>query len=122
MSSRRLEPAAPAVEAFWRSLAQRAQWNVPAAARDLSLSLRQLERLCQRDLGCAPREWFQRGRMAAAARLLAASQSVKVVAMQLGYTQPANFSRDFKRHFGRTPRTFTPRLLFVLPPESPVRA
>lgn len=110
MSSRSLEPAPSAADAYWRDLAARSFWHVPTAARQLGLSLRQLERLCQRDLGCSPRDYFQRDRMAAAARRLAAGQPVKAVAMSLGYTRPANFSRDFKRHFARNPRTFTPRL------------
>lgn len=119
MASRQPETAAPSGRDFWGHLARRADWDVTAAAQHLGISLRQLERLCQEQLGCAPRECFQRERMAEAARLLASCQSVKIVAMQLGYTQPANFSRDFKRHFGRTPRAFVPRLLLGLPSASP---
>ncbi len=104
---------------FWRPLAQRAHWDVTAAAKILQVSLRQLERLCQRDLCCSPRDWFQRERMTAAARLLNANESVKAVALHLGYTRPANFSRDFKRHFGRTPRHFAPRHFIALPSTPP---
>ncbi|KAF0179285.1 MAG: Transcriptional regulator AraC family protein [Limisphaerales bacterium] len=95
-------------------LAERSGWDVPAAAELLNVSLRQLERLSQRELGCTPTEWMQCERMAAAVRLLATGQPVKVVAMNLGYTRSANFSRDFKRHFGRNPRTFAPHSLFGL--------
>lgn len=122
MSSRRLDNAEPLASDYWRGLAARAQYDVPAAAQLLGVSLRSLERLCQRDLDCTPTEWFHCERMAAAARLLTAGQSVKVVAAQLGYTLPANFSRDFKRHFGRTPRAFAPRPLFGLLPGSFARA
>lgn len=78
-----------------------------------------MERLCQQDLGCTPREWFQRERMVTAARLLAAGHSVKTVALELNYTRPANFSRDFKRHHGRIARTFIPLLSFGPPTNSP---
>lgn len=122
MSSRRISSAGRAAREFWRPLARQAGWDVSLAAQHHGVSVRQLERLCQRDLGCTPREWFQRERMVLAAELLAARQSIKIVAGQLGYSQPANFSRDFKRHFGRPPRAFAPRPLFLLPPDSPVRA
>jgi len=103
-------------------LAGQAGWDVPAAARLLGISLRQLERQCQRELGCTPTEWFHCERMAAAVRLLAGRKSVKEVALQLGYTLPANFSRDFKRHHGRPPRAFAPRPHLLLPLESAPRA
>lgn len=99
-------------------LAEQSHWDIHAAARLLGVSLRQLERQCQRELGYTPTEWFQCERMAAAMLLLASRQPVKLVAVRLGYTRPANFSRDFKRHFGRPPRAFAPRPLFLLPPES----
>ncbi|MEN9576509.1 MAG: hypothetical protein RL514_4364 [Verrucomicrobiota bacterium] len=119
MSSHRLDPAAAAAETFWRPLAVRAQWDTTAAAQLLGLSQRQLERLCQRDLGCSPRAYFQGERMATAARLLASGRLVKAVALELGYTLSANFSRDFKRHHGRPPRLFAPRPRLGLPPSQP---
>jgi AraC-like DNA-binding protein len=122
MSSRRIDSPEHAAQTFWRPLAQRVGYDLQAAAQLLEVSVRQLERRCQRDLGCTPREWFQRERMTAASRLLATGHSVKVVAAQLGYTQPANFSRAFKRHHGRTPRALVPRAQFFLPPDSLPRA
>lgn len=89
--------------------AQRAGYDLQTAARLVGVSVRQLERLCQRELGCTPTEWFDRERMAVAVRLLTEGQAVKVVALQLGYSQPANFSRDFKHHFGQSPSAFAPR-------------
>ncbi len=120
MSSHRDAADVFAAEKSWRELAARADYDPVTAARLLQISLRQLERECQRELGCTPTEWFQRERMATAARLLADRKSVKEVAFQLGYTLPANFSRDFKRRFGRTPRAFAPRALFGVPFTSPV--
>jgi len=122
MSSRRVDSAStPAVD-FWRQLAHQAGYDLQAAARLLQTSLRQLERECQRELRCTPRDWFQQERMKLATQLLADGQPVKVVALHLGYTQLSNFSRDFKRHFGQTPRAFAPRPRLTLPPASPTRS
>ena len=122
MSSRHLAHLLPAAQDSWRRLAERSGWDVPTAAGLLGISLRQLERQCHRDHGCTPTEWFHRERMAAAARLLNTGKTVKAVATELGYTLPANFSRDFKRHHGRTPRTFVPHLLLPQPGPSPEAA
>lgn len=110
--------SARTAENFWRPLALRAQWDVHRAAQLLHRSLRSLERFCQQDLGCPPREWFQRERLATAAQRLAAGHSVKTVALELNYTRAANFSRDFKRHFGRRPTALAPSLAdqFLRPP------
>lgn len=113
MSTRHNVSLSPDATARWQSLARRAEWDAGRAAELLGLSLRQLERLSQRDLNCTPSEWLQRERMAAAAQLLGAGQPVKLVAAYLGYSLPANFSRDFKRYHGRTPRTFAPPRLMV---------
>jgi len=122
MSSRHIASVAPAARDYWRLLAERAGWDVPAAAQLLGVSLRQLERHCKRDLDCTPTEWFHTERMATAVRLLADRKSVKEVAFQLGYTRPANFSRDFKRQFGRNPRAFAPHSLFGVALDSKIIA
>ncbi len=109
MASRRIDSVERTAEEHWRSLAQRADYNLQTVAQLVGVSVRQLERLCQRELGCTPTEWLDRERMAAAVRLLTEGQAVKVVALQLGYSRPANFSRDFKRHFGRPPSALVPQ-------------
>lgn len=120
MASRRIEHVEQTAEEHWRTFAQRAGYDLQTAAQLVGISVRQLERLCQRELACTPTEWLDRERMAAAVRLLTEGQAVKAVALQLGYSRPANFSRDFKRHFGRSPRVFVPPQLFgPLLPTSP---
>ncbi len=108
MSSRRVEQSDHAVEEFWRPLAQRCGWAVSAAAQDLGSSVCKLERRCQQELGTTPHDFFHRERMTTAARLLTSGQTIKFAALTLGYSQPANFSRDFKRHHGRPSRLFAP--------------
>lgn len=109
MSSHRDDADVFAAEKTWRELAARADYDPVVAARLLKMSLRQLERKCQRLFGCPPRQWFQRERMTRAGLLLAAGQSAKSIALELGYSQLANFSRDFKHHHGRCPTAFAPR-------------
>lgn len=116
MSSRHIANAAPAARDYWRLLAERSGWRVSTAAQLLGISVRKLERLCQEQLGAAPHDWFHCERMTAAGQLLAAGQTIKLVASQLGYTQPANFSRDFKRHHGRSARSFVPHMLVRFSP------
>lgn len=116
MSSHRDAADVFAAEKSWRELAARADYDPVTAARLLQISLRQLERECQRALGCPPRKFFQGERMARAAQLLAAGKSAKSVALELGYSQLANFSRDFKRHHGRCPTVFAPRPSFSAAP------
>lgn len=118
MSSRSSDSVAPLPKERLRAVAAQSAWDVPTAACLLGLSVRQLERYCQRALGCTPTIWMQRERMATAAELLTAGEPIKTVAARLGYTLPANFSRDFKRHFGRTPRSLLPRP-WLLPPAEP---
>lgn len=100
-----------AAEEHWRQLAHRSGYNPATAAKLLGFSLRHLERLARRDLNCPPSEWFHRARLDRGTELLAEGKTVKAVATQLGYTHPGNFSRDFKRRFGRTPRACTPNPL-----------
>jgi AraC-like DNA-binding protein len=48
----------------------------------------------------SPKEWFMEQRFRHARRILLETGSVKTAALELGYTQTANFSRDFKKHHG----------------------
>ncbi len=115
MASRRIDRVERTAEEHWRALARRAGYDLQTAAQLVGVSVRQFERLCQRELGRTPTEWLDRERMAAAVQLLTEGLAVKVVALQLGYSRPANFSRDFKRHFGQSPKVFAPPQLHGLP-------
>ncbi|WP_257656739.1 helix-turn-helix domain-containing protein [Parapedobacter lycopersici] len=55
-----------------------------------------------------PFEYFRRKQMAFALSLLRRGQSVKSVAYNLGYQDPANFSRAFKKFYGKTPKYYAP--------------
>lgn len=56
------------------------------------------------EVGLAPQAWLERRRVAAACALLRASgMAISAVAAQVGYHDPAYFSRVFRRRTGRSP-------------------
>jgi len=73
-----------------------------------ALSERSLQRLLARRVGLSPKWLIQRRRLHdAAARLRAGSRlDLARVAHELGYTDQAHFSRDFRAATGVTPRAF----------------
>jgi len=87
------------------SAAAECGYNATAVARRLQISLRQLQRLFSRQLGCSPRAWLREERLQAAHRLLLGPVSIKEVALSLSYRQPSQFCRDFRSRFGYTPST-----------------
>jgi AraC family transcriptional regulator of adaptative response / methylphosphotriester-DNA alkyltransferase methyltransferase len=76
-------------------------------ARRIATSRRQLQR-CFDELGDAPfRECLTRVRMDRAADLLAGTGlTVKQVASSVGYRQPAQFAKAFRRRHGVAPTEF----------------
>ena len=68
------------------------------------------EHLCRvfkRVFGVPPLQYWQQLRLEKAKRLLAAGGgSVKQVAAELRFRDPAYFSRVFKRYAGQSPRAF----------------
>ncbi len=74
-------------------------------------------RLFRHSFGCPPRTWLGRERMRAAGRLLAEStQSVQQVARGMGYADVAQFSRQFRKVTGHSPRAYR-RLPEARPPQ-----
>jgi AraC-like DNA-binding protein len=84
-------------------LAARCGYRSRALADALGMSLRQLQRAFLVHFHCGARRWLREERLRAARRLLPSAGSVKEVAYALGFTQPSQFSRDFKALFGSTP-------------------
>lgn len=103
MTVRRDDTLVSGAPNYWSALAVRSRFCVTTAAGFLQLSPRQFERRCRRELGCSPHEFFHRERMMRAEQLLTRGHAAKHVAAELGYTQPANFTRAFKLHFGKPP-------------------
>jgi len=85
-------------------------WPVKRYARHLALSETSLNRLCRRLAGSTAFDMIQR-RLALEARrrLVYAGNSVSGIAAELGFKDPAYFSRFFRRHSGVSPNEFRRR-------------
>lgn len=78
--------------------------TVAAIATRIGLSLRGLEQLFMRELGCTPGAWYMNQRLGAARRLLVdARLSLAEVAARTGFASPATLSRACRRRFGVPP-------------------
>lgn len=73
--------------------------------RRIGVSGRQLERLFQHHLDCAPRHHYMRIRLEyARVLLLETGLSLLNVALASGFVSQSHFGACYRRHFGRTPR------------------
>lgn len=88
----------------WKSLAERAHYNVGDLAIQCGVTERQLRRYFYARFGVSPRAWMCSERLDKARRLLALDTSVKEVAFALGYKHHSSFSRVFRRARHATPR------------------
>lgn len=78
--------------------------SVPELCRLVGQSQRQLARLFQRHFGETPQQCYLGMRLDRARQLLADSQSlVTEAALATGFTQPAHFTRAYRRRFGEAP-------------------
>jgi AraC family transcriptional regulator of adaptative response / methylphosphotriester-DNA alkyltransferase methyltransferase len=86
--------------------------TLDSVARRLFTSRRQLQRAFAEAGATGFREHLRRVRMRRAAELLRAGQSVREVAIAVGYRQPAQFAKAFQREHGTAPsRVQTTRAL-----------
>jgi AraC family transcriptional regulator, transcriptional activator of pobA len=85
-------------------------WPVARYARQLGLSETSLNRLCRRLAGVTAFDLIQqRLGLEARRRLVYAANSVSRIAGELGFKDPAYFSRFFRRHSGVSPNEFRRR-------------
>ena len=81
--------------------------NLDGVARTLATSRRQLQRAFAESGDTSFRDELSRVRMAHARELLAEdSLPVRQVAAQVGYHQPAQFAKSFRRYHGMPPSVF----------------
>lgn len=72
-----------------------------------NVSLRQLQRIFREELDTSPHHFIIMLKMERAAALLQEGKSnVSEVAWALGFTDPAYFSKVFKKYFGKSPKEF----------------
>lgn len=82
-------------------------WRIAEIAELAGLSTTQLERLCRRTLGMAPRGVVQRLRLEHAVRLLSTtSMSAGEVASACGFYDQSSFTRQFRSVLGLTPGAY----------------
>ncbi len=95
----------PALEHL-RTLDQR-EPGVTVLARLCGLSVSTFRRRMQECFGQSPKQYILRTRLDRAQGLLLESPyTVEAIAAELGYSEPAHFSRQFKQHTGLSPARF----------------
>lgn len=83
---------------------------IPEVCRLVGQSQRQLTRLFQRHFGETPQQCYVGMRLDRAHQLLADSRSlVTETALATGFTQPAHFTRVYRKRFGEAPSTTAER-------------
>jgi len=87
-------------------LAQAAHYDANELAKLCGVSTRQLQRYFRRNFHHTPQHWLNERRLAAAQSLLLSGDSVKKVALDLGFKQPSHFCRQFKNRNHMTPSQF----------------
>ena len=81
--------------------------TLDAVAQSIATSRRQLQRVLEEVGGVTFRDVLTRVRMREASRLLRETPlPVAVVARQVGYRQPAQFAKTFRRLYGQTPSVY----------------
>lgn len=83
--------------------------RVADLAAAFELTERTLQRLTARWLGLSPKWLLQRRRVQEAAERLRTPADLATVAAELGYTDQAHFTRDWRRVTGMTPKEFAGR-------------
>ncbi len=95
-----------AIKEPWEVLAQKAHYNANELARLCGISARHLQRHFRHNFHCSPQAWLNQRRLLFAQMLLLNGESVKKVALDLGFKQPSHFCRQFKNLCKMTPSEF----------------
>jgi AraC family transcriptional regulator, transcriptional activator of pobA len=86
------------------------RFSLPGLARALSMSPRNLSRLCKAETGMTTQRFVHAHKMREACRLLVYTRmSSQQIAYELGYDDPSYFSRVFKRSFRASPGAYRGR-------------
>src|SRR3954451_20073264 len=85
------------------------QLEVDDVARRILTSRRQLQRVFTEIHGSTFRTTLRSIRMARAQELLRTDMPVAEIARSVGYTQPAQFAKAFRRCFGQSPTEYRAR-------------
>jgi len=80
--------------------------RVTEMLRQAGASRRTLERIFRAETGMSLGQWLSRQKLLEALKLVAAGESVKTIAMDLGYNSPSAFVAMFRRELGQTPKRY----------------
>lgn len=79
--------------------------TVEGLAEDVNMSISSFHRAFKQVTFESPLQYLKKLRLAKAKALITASGSkANEAALKVGYTSPSQFSREFKRHFNKTPK------------------
>jgi AraC-like DNA-binding protein len=95
----------------WETLARQGEFQPTKMADLWGISLRQLERYFETEFQKTPTEWVREFRCRLALKLVSEGYTNKAVVVELKFGSPSHLCHEFKRVYGKSPRTFGPRLL-----------
>jgi AraC-like DNA-binding protein len=79
-------------------------WSLDLVQQHTGISVRTLNRSCQRATGVSPMQRIKQIRLSyAKGLLLYSARSVGEIARAVAYRRPQEFSRDYRQHYGLTP-------------------
>ncbi|HSK12485.1 MAG TPA: helix-turn-helix transcriptional regulator [Phnomibacter sp.] len=94
----------PYLPAALKMLRQHEKVTIKELSSKLYVCPRQLQRSFQAIMGISPMEYYRVTRLSKAHELILMGQrNFSQVAYELGYADPAHFTREFKDHFGSAP-------------------
>jgi AraC-like DNA-binding protein len=94
------------VNGRWEELAGTAHYDANELAKLCGISTRQLQRHFRQNFHRSPQDWLNERRLIIARELLLTGESVKKVALDLGFKQTSHFCRQFKSQNKMTPSQF----------------
>jgi AraC family transcriptional regulator len=104
------------VRGQWEELAQTAGYDANKLSELCNVSIRQLQRHFRVRFQCSPQSWLDKRRLEKAQALLLSGESVKKVALELGFKYPSHFCRHFKSRTKMTPSQYLVSQLETMPP------
>ncbi len=93
----------------WEEVAKEAGFKVGRMALLCAVSERQLQRIFSQRIGCTPRRWLRELQCRLAKDLIQRGYTAKAVAAEMRFANEPHFCREFKKVFGASPMSFSPR-------------
>lgn len=88
--------------------------TVPACAKELALSERQLQRKLKVLLNISPTEYIRDYRLIKAAEFIRSGQQISLVIEEVGFSSRSHFSKSFKEKFNMTAKAYQSRNRLII--------